>query len=393
MSGLGWILATVVAVSALAVATELATRWWLRRFGGYYVWPPGLRLHLHPDPEVFPQLERRARIEINADGERGNAIPRADGRLYRILVAGGSPVECALLDQPTSWPGALQRVLETPEGLRALEASAVHVGNIGFSGVASQGLNVILKRVLPRYRHLDLVVIMIGGNDVSDWLARSAPPSVPRHAVPTRDIFSCHPEGPFGWKLRHLASVQVCKRLRQRWLRPVKRHEESARWVGRARTMRARAQEIRATVPDPSPMLRLFEEEFSELLRRAKRQAARVLVLRQPWFGRHYTAEDLAHIWHGAAGNPQREEVRAYYSIDVLCRLMALVSERAADVADDLGVEHLDLMPVLQPSLETFYDFVHFTPAGAALVAEAVASAILARASAGSPLSVTAESR
>ena len=100
---------------------------------------------------------------------------------------------------------------------------------------------------------------------------------------------------------------------------------------------------------------------------------------------------------HGAAGNPQREEVRAYYSVDVLCRLMALVSERAAEVADALGVEHLDVMPILEPSLETFYDFVHFTPAGAALVAEAVASAILAppialeRTGSGVSLSVGAE--
>ena len=397
MSALVWIAAIALALSLLAVATEVGVRRWLRRFGGYYVWSPGLRLHLHPDPEVFPGFERRARIEINADGERGDAVPRADGGLYRILVAGGSPVECALLDQPTSWPGVLQRLLETPEHLRALGASVVHVGNIGLSGVASQSLNVILGKVLPRYRRLDLIVIMVGGNDVSDWLAKGAPPSVQRHAVPTRDIFSCHPEGPFSWKPRQLAVVQLLKGLRQRWLRPVKRHEASGRWVGRARTMRARAQEVRTAVADPSPMLRLFEEEFSELIRRAKRHAARVVVVRQPWFERDYTAEDLAHVWHGAAGNPQREEVRTYYSVDVLCRLMALVSERAAEVADALGVEHLDVMPILEPSLETFYDFVHFTPAGATLVAEAVASAILAppialeRIGSGVSLSVGAE--
>jgi hypothetical protein len=189
-----WI-AIAVGLSLLALATEVAVRWWLRRFGGYYVWSPGLRLHLHPDREVFPELERRARIDINADGERGDAVPRADGRLYRILVAGGSPVECALLDQPTSWPGMLQRLLDTPEHLRTLEASVVHVGNIGFSGVASQGLNVILEKVLPRYRRLDLIVIMVGGNDVSDWLAKGAPPSVQRHAVPTRDIWRARSAG------------------------------------------------------------------------------------------------------------------------------------------------------------------------------------------------------
>jgi len=374
-------LALLISVAALAVATELGIRAWTRRFGAYHVWTPGLRLHLQPDPDVFPELEPLARVEINADGERGKPVPRRRGRLYRVLVAGGSPVECALLDQPTSWPAVLERRLDSPEHRRAVGASAVHVGNIGFSGVASQDLNAIFERVLPRYRQLDLIVIMVGGNDVSDWLAKGAPAFVARHVVPG-DFFSCHPQGPFGWTPGRLAVVQMAKRLRQRWLRPVKHHARAARWVGRARAMRAQATEVRTRVGDPSPMLRLFETEFTEVLRRAKRHARRVLVIRQPWFERAFTAEDLGHIWHGGVGNPQREPVHAFYSADVLCRLMALVSERAADIADALGVEHLDLMEPLRPSLETFYDFVHFTPVGSAVVAEAVATAILRQPSA-----------
>jgi len=141
--------------------------------------------------------------------------------------------------------------------------------------------------------------------------------------------------------------------------------------------MRARAREIRTAVPDPAPMLALFEDQLRELLRRAKRQADRVLVLRQPWFEKDYTPEELAHVWHGAVGDPHREEVSTFYSVEILCRLMALVSARAADVADEMGVEHLNLMPLVEPGLETYYDFVHFTPTGAAAVAEAVAATIL----------------
>src|SRR5213078_1155574 len=154
MSGALWIIGAAVALFVLGVTAELAARAWLRRWGAYYVWRPGVRLHLHPAPEVFPGLEPCARIEVNADGERGGAVPRPRGRLYRILVAGGSPVECALLDQPTSWPGALERVLRAPDHLQALGVSTVHVGNIGFSGVTSQALNLIFERVLPRFRRL-----------------------------------------------------------------------------------------------------------------------------------------------------------------------------------------------------------------------------------------------
>jgi len=385
MNGVLRILEVAVALSIFAVVAEYAVRWWFRRFGGYYVWFPGLRLHLHPDPAVFPHLERLARIEVNADGERGSAVPQSAGPVYRILVAGGSPVECALLDQPTSWPGALQGILAAPHHLRTLGVSAAHVGNIGFSGVTSQALNLIFERVLGRYRELDLIVIMVGGNDVFEFIAAGAPTSFSPRVIPTSEFFSAHPEGPFTWAPRRLALTALVRRVRQRWFRPVKSHRDSGKWVERARAMRAHAKETRRDMPDPTPMLSLFEREFRELLARAKSRAHRVLVLRQPWFGKDETPEDRAVIWHGAVGDPHQHEVSTYYSVEVLSRLMAHVSARAAAVADELGVEQLDLMPVLGPSLETFYDFVHYTPAGAAAVAEAVASAIVRRPASAEP--------
>ncbi len=43
-----------------------------------------------------------------------------------------------------------------------------------------------------------------------------------------------------------------------------------------------------------------------------------------------------------------------------------------------LGVERVNLMPVLNADLTNFYDFHHFTPAGARCVAEHTAAAVLA---------------
>jgi len=370
-------LVIVLAAAVVVVVAEYAARRWIRRFGHYYVWTPGLRLHLHPDPVVSPKLEALARIEVNADGERGDPVPRSAGRVYRVLVAGGSPVECALLDQSTSWPGALQRMLSAPQPLRTLGASAVHVGNIGFSGVTSQALNLIFQRVLRRYHDLDVIVVMVGGNDVFEFIAAQGTASYGPRAIPASEFFSAHPEWPFAWAPRRLALIRLALALRARWLRPVKTHHGSGKWVDKARAMRRRALETRTATPDPTPMLALFEQQLRELLAQARRCARRVIVLRQPWFEKAYTAEDLAHIWHGAVGDPHRGDVSTYYSVEVLCRLMALVSARAARVADDMGLEHVDLMPALEPSLETFYDFVHYTPAGAAIVAQAIATTLL----------------
>ena len=78
-------------------------------------------------------------------------------------------------------------------------------------------------------------------------------------------------------------------------------------------------------------------------------------------------------MWHGGAGQAWCEDVTTYYSIEVTSKLMALLDARAARAAEELGVDHLDLRSVLEPSLANYYDFFHLTPAGARTVASAVA--------------------
>lgn len=379
MTALLWVAVPAVLLP-LAVLAELLARWWLRYRNLYYVFPPGLRLLLHPDPTVFPQLEPSSRFDINREGERGEDVPRLrpGETLYRVLVAGGSQPEGYLLDQSTCWPGGLQRLLQRPDNLQRLGASKVHVGSIARSGVGSEALRLILERVLPRYRRLQAIIILVGASDVLRWLEQGAPPSPPSPAR-TADVFRCHPESRWGWKPRDLALVELMRRSRQRWLRPVDEHDHAGGWIGKARVMRAQAKVVRTTMPDPDPMLNHFEHHLRQVLRMATTQADRVLVVRQPWFDRRYTPEEEAHMWHGGVGQAWREDVTAFYSFEVVSRLMALLDARTARVAKELDVEQLDLMPILERSLVTHYDCFHVTPAGARTVASAVAAALLRR--------------
>jgi lysophospholipase L1-like esterase len=336
-------------------------------------------MEFHPDPEVFPELERRVRFEINRDGERGGEPPQSRAGLCRILVAGGSPAECALLDQPTSWPGVLERILNGGENLRIFGASKIHVGNIGRSGTASAHLNITFQKVLPQYGHLNLIIIMVGGNDVWDWLQRGAPAVYTPSPVPITDACSVCPGRPFGWKPRVSALSQLRKEIKIRWLHPIKIRHNTGRWVGKARAMRSRATEFRNSVPDPKDMLVNFDHNFRQLLNTAKVNADRVLVVLQPWFEKnHYTSEEVSHFWSGGMGDPYRgDEVTVFYSLEVCSQLMRLMNSRAVKIAGDLGIEHLNLMPLLEPSLKNYYDFCHFTPAGAAVVAEAISATLL----------------
>jgi hypothetical protein len=373
-----WLLIPGLAVAAFVFA-ELACRWWLRRWSGYYVWAPGTRLELRLDPVIFPEGERPVRFIVNADGERGADLRGDEAGLYRILVAGGSAAECFALDQPTCWPGALERLLSAPDKLRALGARRVHVGSIGRSNVASADLDVIFERVLPRYRRLAAIVIMVGAADVVQWLEDGAPPAIPFAPIPAAKLFACNPERRFGWNPRQWALVEVARGLRRRWLRPWTVHEEgSGAWYAAARKMRAEATEIRTTVPDPAVMLDRYEHHLRRLLGMAKAHADRVVLARQPWFEKDYTAEEVAHFWHGGVGKAWRERISVYYSLEVANRLMGLLDARAAAVADSCGVEHLDLQRVVPPSLRHYFDYTHFTPAGAALIAQAIAAAVVA---------------
>jgi lysophospholipase L1-like esterase len=372
-----WMLGAAGLLGAYVVA-ELAARWWLRHDNFYAVWLPGTRLQLHPDRGRLPEYEPTLRIAINVDGERGAEVRGASRGLYRILAAGGSAVEGHSLDQASNWPAVLEELLNAPLSLRRLGAARVHVGGVGRSAVTAQDVDHIFRRVLPRYRQPDAVLLLIGAGDVVRWLARGAPVDTPAPSNAVTDLFACHPEGPFAWSPRGSALRRLAGRWRHRWLRPVKVSHGAGRWITEARAMRAAATEMRTTIGDPAVMLDAFAHYLRSSLERASTVARRVVLLQTPWFEKDYTPEEAAHMWHGGLGHPwQRQRINAYYAFEVVNRLMRQMDERAARVAEDLGVERLDLKPVLEPSLQDYFDYTHFTPAGARKVAQAVAARLL----------------
>jgi lysophospholipase L1-like esterase len=369
------LLLAVVSAAAAVVLVEYAARAWIRFRKAYYVCLPGQRLRLHIDRETLPELDPVTRFDVNGDGERGGNVPRLrrGETLYRVLVAGGSQPEGYLLDQDVNWPGALQRILSEPEYAASLGTSKVHVGSIARSGVGSEALDLVFERVLPRYRRLSAILILVGASDVLRWLEEGAP-DAPSAAVPTGELFRCHPEGPFGWTPRTLATTELAQRAHRRLLRPERVHEQAGRWLRKARTMRAQAKIVRAAMPDPARMLGHFERHLGRAITRAQAHADRVVVVRQSWFGKEsLTPEELAHMWHGGAGQAWRDAVSTFYSIDVTARLLELMDASAVRVAATLGVEAIDLSSVLEPNLTTYYDYFHLTPYGARLVAAAVA--------------------
>jgi lysophospholipase L1-like esterase len=310
-------------------------------------------------------------------------LPKDVGRTYRVLVAGGSAAECYYLDQPSTWPEVAKRELTTSARLAQLGVDHVHVGSIGKSLVSAEMLDAILTRVLPRYRQLDVLVLMVGASNVANWLMNRAPTAIEEKPLLPSWVFDVDAARRFGWKPGKTAIAEVVRHVQSTVLRAVEVRRGAGAWLDKARHLRRNASTILTEIPDPAVMLDHFERRFRELLTKMRTRVPRVIVVRQPWFRKaQYDATEVLAFWHGAADRPSAEVRETFYSFEIVSRLVALIDDRATLVATELGVEQVDLMPMLEPSLSTFYDFWHFTPAGAATVGKIVADAICGRASA-----------
>jgi hypothetical protein len=361
----------------MGLSAELVARRVLRRRTPYAVWSPGMRLEIRQDPRLFPEVEPRVRFEVNVDGERGSEAPVHEPGLFRVLTAGGSSVECYALDQASSWPDRLEQILNRPEALAQIGAGRVHVGNIGHSGVGAAELEMILERVLPKYERLDAILVMVSASTAYHWLEEGAPADREPPVVPAEALFARQPGQAFGWHPRATALLELARRIRQSVWRPVEVKERVGAWLVAARKMRAEARELRDSVPDPRPVLDHFERHFRAALKCAMAHAERVIVVRQPWFEKSYTAAEQARFWHGGIGRPWKEPVSVYFTFDVINRLLGLIDERVVRVADELGLQHVFLQPLLNEGLRHYYDHDHLTPAGAAVAAQAIATAVL----------------
>ena len=251
-----WPLWTALGAIGLAILAELGARCWLRTRGGYFVLRRWGKSDMGVDRSILPQLEERVRNEANRDGERGPEPPRHWEDTYRVLVAGGSAAECYLLDQDSEWPAVVRHQLEQDPA--SLGARAVHLGNISRSLVPCEAIDLILRRVLPRYPRLDIVVLMIGASDVVAWLERGCPLALTEGEYTAPRVFAEHPEGPFSWSPKGLALRQLASALQRRWGGSIDRREKVGGMIAKNRAMRARG-ELVDEIADPGAMVAGFE--------------------------------------------------------------------------------------------------------------------------------------
>ena len=237
-------------------------------------------------------------FEINSMGVRGREWSPDRSSEYRILCVGGSTTESPYTDNTRVWPHLLEeRLGSLPDGRR------VWVGNIGRSGLRSTHHVLQIERLLPVYDP-DLVIVLVGINDLTRYLARGARIDSESIAELEARAFAVYPGGgAFGaitWPgdpwFKKLRLWNLGRSLGQLWRERGDGLTEEGNELVRWRDLRAAAPRL-TSLPGP--------EGGSGRLR-AERERARG---KGPGRGRDARAHDAADVVAGRARRARRAPV------------------------------------------------------------------------------------
>ncbi len=366
----------VLAVAIGLIVVEVMARFWLRFFAHVYPWKPFTHFEIIPDPKVLPQLSPRTQFKANSLGLRGNEAPQAD-RVFRVVTCGGSAVECFSLDESEAWPALVELHLSTPEAKAALGVDAVHVLNLAKSGFTNEALCYLAPRVLDRVGPIDVLTITTGTSAVNAW-TKAGTPSFAQSPGRAWDDVHWHSESIWGLTPTTCAVAEVLRRLQHWWRRPVIVLRNTGGALAAGRRARTNAVDVRTATPDPQAWIADYEASLGALVQSVSRYARRVVLLRQSWFDApNPTPEELAQFWHGFVGEAAAGERKIFYSYETFSKLMAATDAANIRVARRYGLETMHLADAVAPTLENYYDQIHYTPAGSKRVAMFVAAQLL----------------
>ena len=282
--------------------------------------------------------------------------------------------------------GVTKEILSRGENLAALRKEHVHLGNIARAGVGAVALEKMLDIVLPQYDRLDLVLCMVGASDVLRWFSRGASATDDEPEINVEDYMSFVPDKKYSWHPKRCAVASVLRLfLKSQKIAPEIR-ENTGQRVGALRKMRNEATDIRRETGDPNRMLDRFAAAFERILVECSKKADRVVAVRQPWFEKEHTDEEQKFFWNAAQGDPFKGTCDTYFHTSMIKARMRDMDNRSVEVCDKLGIEHIDLLPHLKMSRETFYDFYHYTPEGARALGEVVAQRLMEKVADQSPV-------
>lgn len=373
-------LSTLAAAALLLAAELLARRFHPLVEHAFVRWPSKTYL-FHTADAVMPGVSGTARFRVNSLGFRGSEPP--PGSRLRVLAVGGSTTECSFLDESEAWTGVVEA------GLRAARPGlAPWVANAGVSGRTTRDHLVQLERLLSRPPRFDVLVLLVGCNDLLLRLAQEdaydpgflGAEGAREHLLGRAfELLPRSEERRHGLRAR-IALWRLAGLLRAR-LREAPARETAGAGLHYAglRAKRAACAPKRDTLPDLGPALLEYRRNLEGLLALAERRGVGVIACTQPALWQtDPRPEDEALLWMGGIGSFEVNAYGGYHTARVLAEGLEAYNGVLRAVCAERGVECVDLAALLAPSTASFYDDVHFNEAGARRVGELLVPRVLA---------------
>lgn len=374
-------LAATIGIGIGLAALELALEVRAGDSAWFYVWWPHLEKVSLVAPGVMPGIEGTSVFRANSRGLRGDEPPAVES--FHILCVGGSTTECLFLDQSEAWPAVLQEELR-----RAGVEPVPWVENAGKSGLSSRDLLVLMRTLLPRMETVDLVVLLVGANDLGLRLAQDEDYD---------PLFMTRPEGEartleraFGlmpaeqetrvaaWKCTEL--WRLAARFRDRFAPHPTAQDDAGAIYEIWRSHRRSAVRMRDEAPDLEPSLGEYRANLASILDLCAQRSVGVLLLTQPTVWDADVSREVERLlWLGGVGDFMAREGCEYYTPGVLRLALDRYNAALLEVARARGLEVCDLASSIPRDTAAFYDDMHFNENGARLVARSVAEHLFAR--------------
>src|SRR5262249_39166560 len=143
----------------MVVVAEFVLRAWFPVPTRHYVWPPNLRVDFAPTDAATPGVTGRGRFRTNSLGLRSDE-PVPDARRI-VYVFRGRTAADLYLDQDEAWVALVQQGLNRVPG-----QPRTWVGNLARPSLASGHNLVHFDQLLPELPRADLLVNLVGVNDL-----------------------------------------------------------------------------------------------------------------------------------------------------------------------------------------------------------------------------------
>lgn len=319
------------------------------------------RLALRPYQRIemvvsLPGISTHGLQSTNKWGLRGDAPPADWDEWITFIAVGGSTTHCFYLDDSRTWTALLQ------DSLRCHE-ERTWVGNGGIDGHSSRGHLLFMQDVVEKLRP-DALLFLVGIND----LARALVNDKGRRHVHAERVNNNWKDLLFNYS--HLA--QIAYVFKQIWL-------EDAKVMPRSRHDSYTPVPLDSTAVLPASRLdsllaRGLEEytaNLQQLIHLGKSFGVKMVFMTQPMlFGSDPRWDNIKgeFFWF----TPEGEISAADY-----WRGLDLYNSKMIEVCSENNIPCLDLARGFPHDEKYFYDAVHFTEAGAALVAQKIAEFLL----------------